>query len=479
MDNWLMGSATALSQQIRQRTTTSTRVLETLKDHIACVNPQINALVQADFERAMVDAARLDQLAEQGKYLGPLHGVPFTVKDTYSTAGIVTTMGTLGMQHFVPERDATFIQRLKAAGAILIGKTNVPEFGVAVETDNLVYGPTRNPYDLSHTPGGSSGGEAALIASGGSMFGIGSDLAGSLRIPAHYCGVASIRPTIGRVACSNDLKPLGFRDGVDAMLTADGPIARYVQDLYPILRIISGPDGVDPHVYDVPLHDPASVDVTQLRIGYFIDNGVYAPSSSVSTAVEGLVSQLSETLSSPEESHPSFMANALPILQGIMVAARGLDKIETLLNQCRTEQPSNLLLGCLANIRQNHHANTDLTQVLTQWDQYRSELTQYFYPFDALICPVLPFTAVTLQTSLWDSDLYPALSYCVGFSLHPCPVVTVRIGEDEGGLPIGVQVIAKPWREDIALALATYIEQRSGAWEPPPVVREAVAKAVH
>ena len=196
--------------------------------------------------------------------------MPFTIKDSLDTAGVVTTAGTVGWRDRVPERDATVVARLREAGGILLGKTNTPEFTWANETDNDVYGRTSNPYDLARTPGGSSGGSAAIVAAGGSPFDIGSDSGNSIRQPAHLCGVAGIKPTSGRVPRTGHWP--GY-EGLFESFTQLGPIARRVEDLALVLPLIAGPDGEDPHVVPAPLGDPASVDVSRLRVAWFADNG--------------------------------------------------------------------------------------------------------------------------------------------------------------------------------------------------------------
>lgn len=470
MDDLLNGSAVSIAQAIQAKTVSSRELLEALFQRIDQRNPPLNAIVALDKERAFERATALDERQSKGQSAGPLHGVPFTLKDVYNTEGLVTTMGTLGLQNYTPPHDATLVKRLKNAGAILIGKTNVSELCTAAETDNLVYGPTFNPYDHTRTCGGSSGGEAAAIASGCSPMGVGSDLGGSLRIPAHYCGVATIRPTIGRVACSFDLKgarEVGIRTGPDALLSTDGPMSRYVEDLPFILKLISGSDGIDPAAVDVPLRDDTAVDVRALNLGYFIDNGVSEPESSTVNALNKVATVLQRATTSLEEKPPTFMKDTLSVLMQLMSTSHRVQATEAALLAFGTQQPSDLLKKFLDKMRREEVQSHDFQMAWAAWDYFRSDVMRYLHPFDAIVCPVLPFTATHNHDSLWDDHLFPALSYCMAFSLVKVPVVTVRVGEDENGLPIGVQIVAKPWREDVALAIARVLERELGGWQSP------------
>jgi amidase len=192
-------SATPLARAIQARQGSALEVVEAHLQRIADVNPRLNAVVQLPAEAARAQAHAADAALARGEIHGPLHGVPVTIKDAFDTAGIISTAGTLGRAGFIPRQDATAVARLRAAGAIVLGKTNLPELSMACESHNLIYGRTNNPYDLARTPGGSSGGEAAIIAACGSPLGLGTDAGGSLRVPSHFCDIATIKPTRGRV----------------------------------------------------------------------------------------------------------------------------------------------------------------------------------------------------------------------------------------------------------------------------------------
>ncbi len=256
-----------LAALIRAGDVSSTEVVQAHLDRINEVNTTLNAIVQLTAEKALEEAAQADKQRSDGAELGPLHGVPFTVKDNIPVAGVIMTNGTLGLKDFIPDEDATVVRRLKQAGGIVLGKTNLPEIGMAGESDNLVYGRTNNPYDLTCSPGGSSGGESAIIAAGGSPLGIGTDIGGSIRYPAHCCGIAGIKPTMGRIPWH---APYGFTDE----LRQSGPMARTVADLILSLPLMSGAHWRDPSAPPVPLGNPDDIDLGSLRIAVYTDNGV-------------------------------------------------------------------------------------------------------------------------------------------------------------------------------------------------------------
>jgi len=227
--------------------------------------------------------------------------MPITIKDSFDTEEIISTAGTKGRAHFVPTQDATVVARLRAAGAILLGKTNTPEFTLDGITDNMVYGRTNNPFDLSRTVGGSSGGAAAIIAVGGSPLDIGTDTLASIRWPAHCCGVAGIKPTSGRASLAGHILGPG---GAVASLTQPGPIARFVEDLILILPIISGPDPRDPSVEGKLFGDPASVDLKSLRVAFYTRNGVTIPAAEIVETVRAAATVLSTSAAAVEEEVP-------------------------------------------------------------------------------------------------------------------------------------------------------------------------------
>src|SRR5499425_1496469 len=226
MDELIYTSATAIAQAIREKRVSATEVVEAHLQRIEAVNPTLNAVVHTIGPRARLEPLATDQALARGELRGPLNGVPMTIKDSLDTAGVISTGGTKGRAALVPQQDATVVARLRAAGAILLGKTNTPELTLSGETDNLIYGRTKNPYDMSRTPGGSSGGDGAILASGGSALDIGSDTGGSIRLPAHFCGLAGIKPTSGRVPRTGHIIP--YASGAADPFQQLGPMARKV-----------------------------------------------------------------------------------------------------------------------------------------------------------------------------------------------------------------------------------------------------------
>ncbi|MDA1189866.1 MAG: amidase, partial [Chloroflexi bacterium] len=268
--HWL--TTTELAVRIRNKQLSPVEVLQAHLDRIAAVNPKLNAVVTMTGD-AMDKARAAEDAVMSGKRLGPLHGVPFTAKDTFDTAGVRTTVGSLLYKDNIPATDSTTVARLKQAGAILVGKTNTPEFALDSQTDNRVFGRTNNPWNLDRIPSGSSGGAATALAAGMTPFEIGSDVGGSIRVPATYCNIVGFKPTHGRVPLT------GHNPAAILRYMHIGPMSRTVRDNALILGIIAGPDGRDPFAVNIPV--PKTPDLAaplpkKLRIAFSPEDG-YAP----------------------------------------------------------------------------------------------------------------------------------------------------------------------------------------------------------
>ena len=328
----LFMSATKLAQWLREGRLSAREAVQLHIARIEAVNPTINAVVARCFERALREADAADEARAAGRSLGPLHGVPMTVKDSFDTEGVVSTGGTLGRKDFIPGRDATVVARARAAGAILLGKTNTPEFTLRVGpkgTDNLVYGLTRNPYNQAYQPGASSGGSAAIVAAGGASFDIGSDVYGSIRDPSHACGVVGLKPSHGR--CSRTGHIIDYGGLFDAFQQV-GPIARRVEDLALLLPIIAGPDGRDAALAPVPLGDPADVQLKGLRVAVYEDNGDNPPSEEIKALVRMAAACLRDAGCQVTEDMPPKMAE-IATARGQLSSATGGYLMKTLLER--------------------------------------------------------------------------------------------------------------------------------------------------
>ena len=461
MSEFLFWSAQRLAAAIQAKTLSAVEVTAACLDQIAVVNPRINAVVQLVAERALDEAMACDAMTERGQSRGPLHGVPMTIKDSLDTAGIVTTGGTMGRKATVPERDAPVVARLRAAGAILLGKTNTPELTLSGETDNLIYGRTNNPYDRTRSPGGSSGASAAIIAAGGAALEVGSDTGGSIREPAHYCGIAGIKPTTGRTPRTGHIVPygLGALDG----LTQLGPMARQVEDLALALPIICGPDFEDPSVVPMPIGAPFDLDLKALRIATYTDNRVLRVSEGIAATVDQTAAALRADGLEVRELGTGVLAEAARALAELREADGGA-VARRLLDRAGTKQPGPHMAYCFRG--SPPVTGERYGQILEQADQARSRMLGLLRDVDVIVCPTAPRLAPPHGSTM--DDTYLMWSYCTVYNLSGWPGVVVRAGADAAGLPIGVQLVAGPWREDIALALAARVETLLGGYQRPP-----------
>jgi amidase len=417
-----------LARAIRARKLSSTEVVRAHLEHIHTVNPRLNAVVFAHAETALKEAHSADRRNKKTDALGALHGVPFTAKDIFNTAGMPTTAGLRMLRAHVPEHDATVIARVRRAGAILIGKTNCPPGGVGTDSWNPLYGGTRNPYDFNRSPGGSSSGEAAIIAAGGSPLGIGSDSGGSIRMPAHYCGVAALKPTAGLVPVTG---AYGLPGGLTDPRSQPGPMARFVSDLALTLPLLVGPDGVDSGVVPVPL-PKRTPKLPGLRVAWYSDDGIARPTPAVAAAVRAAAKALSAAgCEVTEERLPG-----LPEAHVVTLAYWG-------------------------RRRMSHE------RLYSRWDDFRRQVLDFMTRFDLVLSPVAPNIAPLYRARATDDHQY---TYTIPFSLSGNPCVVVRAGTSPENMPIGVQVVARNWNDLVALRAARAIERELGGWRPASVV---------
>lgn len=417
-DDLLQHSASTLAALIQKRSLTSTVIVSTYLARIESLNPALNALVQVCGDAALRAAWEADRALGLGQPYGPLCGVPFTVKDVIDTQGVISAAGLVERSAYVPAHDAVVVARMKAAGAILLGKSNCPPGGGGGTTDNPVYGATRNPHALSHGPGGSSGGEAAAIAAGLSPVGLGSDSGGSLRVPAHFCGICTLKPTSGRVPSTGVFDHPG---GLSDYRSQVGPMARHVEDLELVLQLIAGEDGIDAGVIPMPLARMRSVTLRGLRVAWYTEGGIAA----VDGDTEAVVQRAVDILQSAGADVQSVFPHALSCARDI------------------TERYWSVI----------NATGAEVVQLLADWDRFRSAMLGFMQRYDLILCPVDAGPAPLLGMER------PGLfSHTLPYSLAGWPCVVVRAGTSTEGLPIGVQIVARPWQEHVALAAAAAVE---------------------
>ena len=445
-------SGLAQGRMIRDGEVSSAELIEAHLEHIARVNPRLNAVVETLESVALGEAAAADARRSQGEALGPFDGVPFSIKDSIEVAGTVCTAGTVGYKNAPPSiRDATLVARLRAAGAIPLARTNLPDLLFAFETDNLLRGRTNNPYDLTKTAGGSSGGESALIAACGSPFGLGSDCAGSVRTPAHFCGISSIKPTSGRLPRTGHVPPSG---GWIETLWQIGPMARHVEDLRALMPLLVGPDGEDFTVIPAPYR---AAEPLVKRVAFFTDNGIAPATPETVEAVHASARALADAGVAVEERRPPFIEQSYR-LEMQFLGADGGDGVRAFLADIGSAETHPLLDGWLAKLDQYRTSASGLAAYWAALDSFRREMYAFLQPYDAILSPVCATPALPHGSSIEDAN-FRGFSYTMTWNLTGWPAAVVRCGTSRDGLPIGVQIATQPFREDVALAIAQRMEQ--------------------
>jgi amidase len=463
MDELLTLSATRQASLIRARKVSSRELVQAHLRHIAFVNPDINAVVELLADRALIEADRADDALALSENVGPFHGVPFSIKDSLELEGTVCTAGTLGRREAaISTEDAVLVARLRRAGAIPIAKTNLPDLLFAFESDNLLFGATNNPYDLTRSSGGSSGGEAALITSCGSPFGLGSDAAGSVRLPAAFCGITSIKPTSGRLPRTGHFPPAG---GWIETLWQIGPMARRLEDLCALMPLLVYGDGQDISVVDTPFQNPADVKLAGLRVAFYIDNGIAVPTPEVCGVVRAAALALAPDVATVEEDRPLSLNQAYD-LEMKLLGADGGDSLREYLRHLGSECLHPLLTGWLDKLEPYRTDLQGFARYWTELDAYRTNMLTFLSKYDVILCPVYTQPALLHGTSVLDEN-FRGFSHTMAYNLTGWPAAVVRCGESADGLPIAVQVVARPFREDIVLAVGRRLEEEFGGWKAP------------
>jgi Asp-tRNA(Asn)/Glu-tRNA(Gln) amidotransferase A subunit family amidase len=463
-------SAVSMAEQVRQKKLSPVELVEAHLARIEKLNPKLNAFVQVDVEGARRQARATEDAVVRGEKLGPLHGVPVSIKSSIEIKGLRCEAGTKLRAGFVATQDAPLVSRLRKAGAIILGTTNTPELLMAWETDNLLYGRTNNPWDLSRTPGGSSGGEAAAIASGCSAGGVGSDGGGSIRVPAHFSGICGLKPTPGRIPATGHF-PTSV--GPFALLGVVGPMARTVADLKVLFEVMQGPDDGDPSAAPVPVRWPDRDNLKRLRIGYFEDDGRTPVTAETRAAVRSAAEALESAGFEVQPFRPDGLERARQLWWQFFGIAGGM--LLRPMTKGREADLSPILkqFSSWAAAEPSHTGQTLLDTWIMR-DVLRMEVFSQMHEYPILLCPVASIPAFRHGERSWQIEgqtveYLDAWSYAEWFNLLGTPAAVVPFGRSNEGLPIGVQVVARPWQEELLLAVAAELEAQRGAWQAPNI----------
>jgi Asp-tRNA(Asn)/Glu-tRNA(Gln) amidotransferase A subunit family amidase len=428
------------------------------------LNPQLRALVDFDAERVRAQARALENSSAAR---GGLFGLPMTIKASIATAGYRCETGSLLHRGNIPRENATVVDRLKRAGALILGTTNCPEFLMAYETDNRLYGRTCNPWDLERTAGGSSGGESAAVAAGLSAAGLGSDSGGSVREPAHFTGICSLKPTPGRIPGRGHLPAC---DGPFAILGAIGPMARTVRDLTLLFLTLSGQDALDPVSPPLPLRNEPLEDLKEVSIGFFEDDGPVTPETR--QAVRDAARTLAEQGFRVSPFRPRALEEARQLWWKFFV--RGGAMLLDPLVKGRQSQLSPTFQDFLSIAHREPPLSAQ--ELLSAWmdtDHIRRKLLAEMESFPILLCPVCSIPAFRHGERSWEVDgqrveYLDAMRYTQWFNLLGAPAAVVPVGRSPEGLPIGVQIAGRPFEDERVLGIAAAVEAGFG-YKPPPL----------
>ncbi|GGA64558.1 amidase [Edaphobacter acidisoli] len=441
--------------------------LELAEEHIRQIeklNPQLNALVDFDPARVRAQAAALERSSTKG----PLHGLPITVKASISVAGHRCETGSLINKGHTPTEDAVIVARARKAGAIILGTTNCPEFLMAYETDNLLYGRTANPWDLTRTAGGSSGGESAAIAAGMSAAGFGSDGGGSVRTPAHFTGICALKPTPGRIPAAGHLPPCV---GPFSLIGTVGPMARTIADVSLLYRVISGQDETDPTGAPVSPRTYTEEDLKHITIGFFEDDGHTPVTPETHQAIRETVRSLRRQGFHVEPFRPRALEQARQLWWKFFVRCGAM--FFSPIIRGRESDLSPTFRGFLDIARKDSPLTGDeLLQAWAESDVIRRKLLEEMRRFPILITPVCAIPAFHHGERRWtidnqQVDYLDAMRYTQWFNLLGSPAAVVPVGHSTEGLPIGIQIAGRPHEDELVLSIAAAIERDFGYIAPP------------
>ena len=445
---------------LNQRKVSPSELAEEYICRIERLNPILNAIVDFDPERIRLQARQEKQ--------GVLAGLPVTVKSSIAAEGHLCELGSRLHRGFRPIEDSEAVSRLYGAGVTLLGTTNCPEFLMAYETDNLLYGRTSNPWSLKRSAGGSSGGEAAAIAAGMSAAGLGSDSGGSVREPAHFCGICALKPTPGRVPARGHIPPCF---GPFAVLGAIGPMGRNIADVELLFRVLSAQDPLDPASPRVA-YKPVSLDAARaIPIGWFEDDGLIPVTAETRQAVRNAVQSLTRQGFRLEHFRPASLEAARQLWQTFFVQCGAMFLAPMI--HGREEQLSPVFKDFLRTARAQPSLTADsLLQAWAECDAVRGRLLDELKDFPVLLCPACAVPAFEHGQRSWAIEdrtvgYWDVMRYTQWFNLLGAPAAIVPAGKSNSGLPIGVQIASRPFEDEAVLTVAAALERDFGYQTPP------------
>lgn len=455
-------------QRYRSKELSPVEVIAAHLERAQNLQPQLNAFVHLDAESARARAGNAEAALARGDSLSPLSGIPLTMKSNIDVAGWPCPAGSLLRKDYVPITDAILVQRLEAAGAILLGNTNVPEFLMAYETDNRLNGKTSNPWNLAYSAGGSSGGEAAAIASGSSMGGVGSDGGGSIRAPAHFCGICGLKPTPGRVPATGHF-PLSA--GAFAWIGVVGPMARTIADVRTLFHVIQGADPGDPLSAPVPVREISLGELRGLRIGILENPELGRATPETLATIRRAAQTLCELGFRAEPIKLQKLDRALelwwyffgPVIASLIQKSTAGHESDLSPMLCEYLSVGTAEPPVTAN---------GLLDACTQRDLLRADLIRQLQDIPVLLSPVSTTPAFQHgQGNYREGDPHnyrESMRFCQWLNLAGFPGLSLPFGESPEGLPINVQLIARPYEEDLLLAIGAALEEARGPWKAPP-----------
>jgi amidase len=456
----LFMSATDAAQAVRRKELSSRELTELLLTRIEAANPALNVVVELRREAALQEAAAADEATARGAAAGVLHGVPMTIKESFNVTGLHTTWGNPAFKDFVADSDATVVRRLKQAGAIIVGKTNVAfmlgDFG---QTANELYGVTSNPWDTTRTPGGSSGGTAAALSAGMTFLEYGSDLVGSIRIPASFCGVYGLKPSVEIVPLTG-FQPPGPPPPPSEMMymSAVGPLGRYPRDLRTALSVTGGPENQAAKAYSWRLSPPRHTRLQDFRVGIVLDHELAPVSSEVAAPLSNAVDTLARA--------------GATVVEGWPAGVDPVQNYESFGFHVRSffafQQPGEDLAKFSEFIENENRRMTA-----------RAAWNRYFEDIDVFLCPVnftpafphdaRPFEQRTITTPEGERPYNDQAFWVSNASLPGLPAVAAPMGRTPGRLPVGAQIVGPLYEDDTAITFAELLADVVGGYEPPPL----------